>query len=182
MSSEGYSILQPLLDTTIYESDPECQTKVNNRRDTLSSHRIESCLRKSWFILSIGALLVVYVTLANTRSALSTIKVLPPSDPMQSTTEDADNASLAVPEGFLVWSPQCKIANLDPMTKDVMHLYHRQKTISCAPRSPLTSVEWNNGTQVFDLQIVHSARTTYHFHEGLCQYQEINRKSENHIR
>lgn len=95
-----------------------------------------------------------------------------------------DNSSLLlVPNGYLVWSPQCKIASLNPMATDVRKLYHREKAISCSTKQPLTSVEWNPETKKYYLTVIESAKKPYHLSAAdQCEYQEITRKSENHIR
>lgn len=94
------------------------------------------------------------------------------------------NASLIqVPKGYLVWSPKCKIASLDPMASDVMRLYHREKALSCSSKAALTSVDWNPETRKYYLKVSDSARSHYHLSVAdRCTYQELTRKSENQIR
>lgn len=82
-----------------------------------------------------------------------------------------------------MWSPQCKIASLDPMAADVMKLYHREKAIACTTKPPLTSVQWNPVTQKYNLKVVEEARGSYRIKSGdKCVCQEVTRKSENKIR
>lgn len=89
-----------------------------------------------------------------------------------------------MPKGYLVWSPQCKIASLDPRAADVMKLYHREKAISCTTKPPLTSVEWNGATQKYYLKVVGEATKNYRFHPSSdqCVCQMVTRKTENKIR
>lgn len=108
----------------------------------------------------------------------------PPPPANVSLVSDA-NSSLThlVPKGYLVYSGNCKIASLDPMARDVMKLYHREKALSCATKDPLTSVEWSAETNKYYLTINEAARKAYHLSAtDRCTFQEITRKSENQIR
>lgn len=120
---------------------------------------------------------------AQTNSVLNH-SVSTTSTPPITTASPHTNASLIqVPKGYLVWSPKCKIASLDPMASDVMRLYHREKALSCSSKAALTSVEWNSETRKYYLKVSDSARSHYHLSAAdRCTYQELTRKSENQIR
>lgn len=99
------------------------------------------------------------------------------------TVSPADtNASVPVPQGYLVWSNSCKIASLNPMAADVMKLYYREKPISCSSKVPLTNVFWDAQKQKYYLRVVKEAQKAYSFRsESSCVCKEVVRKSENQI-
>lgn len=97
------------------------------------------------------------------------------------------NNLLAVPNGYLVWSPQCKIRSLDPRAKVVMALFHRQKSLTCAVKGvPLTTLEWSPNSQRHYLRVVAEAKEAHGYYrsgsDGYCVYEEVSRKSENQIK
>lgn len=129
------------------------------------------------------------VTSTATENGLNSSSIKPVvSTSVSSSIDNTLNDSLTVPEGYLVWSPQCKIASLDPMAKDVMRLYHREKPISCSKGPSLTKIEWNPSTQRYYLLVVAEAKKAYHYYnsntgsDGYCTYEEVSRKTENKIR
>lgn len=126
-------------------------------------------------------------TTTTTVNSLNSSSIKPVVSTSTSTSSDNANVlndSLTVPEGYLVWSPQCKIASLDPMAKDVMRLYHREKPISCTKGPSLTKMEWNPITQRYYLVVVAEAKKAHHYYnsDGFCTYEEVSRKTENKIR
>ncbi|XP_040154412.1 uncharacterized protein LOC120895280 isoform X1 [Anopheles arabiensis] len=46
-----------------------------------------------------------------------------------------------VPKGFIVWGPGCQIMDLNPVAKDVMRLFSKERFVPCSPKQPLTSIE-----------------------------------------
>lgn len=149
--------------------------------------RNKTCGRNPILIICLFSFLLIYLKIARIdrpgpmfslnldRTALSA----------EISTIRNTNASLtpAVPEGYLVWSPQCKIKGLDPFAPDVMKLYHQEKPLSCATKDPLTTVQWNAEQTKYYLTVNEAVRRT----NGTstvdhCTFREITRKSENYIR
>lgn len=62
-----------------------------------------------------------------------------PSTFPSTTTSNA--TTNAVPKGFLVWGPGCKILDLDPLADDVMRLFHKEHFVPCSAKKPLTTIE-----------------------------------------
>lgn len=132
---------------------------------------------KEWFSVTLITFLIVYL-IFSTRSPVKL------HHPWQSTSKSAVTWNIqgkSIPEGFLVWSNQCMIVSLDPFAKDVLKLYHRRVPISCGPNTSLTTVEWSPEDKKYRLMVADTARTTYQFQEGHCQYQEVIRSSEDSI-
>ncbi|KAG8331503.1 hypothetical protein J6590_039849 [Homalodisca vitripennis] len=74
-------------------------------------------------------------------------------------------------EGYLVWSPSCRIPDLDPWHESIRHLIHREEPMVCSELPPLTRVTGHT------LQLIHANAHLYggenSFH---CCYQEITRR------
>uniref|UniRef100_A0A182SRR1 Uncharacterized protein n=1 Tax=Anopheles maculatus TaxID=74869 RepID=A0A182SRR1_9DIPT len=58
------------------------------------------------------------------------------------TTEPTDPYA-PVPKGFIVWGPGCQIMDLNPVAKDVMRLFSKERFVPCSPKQPLTTIEQN---------------------------------------
>lgn len=80
-----------------------------------------------------------------------------------------------VPPGFLVYSPGCQMPALNPLAKDVMHLFFKQKYESCSNVKPLTSIRMNWSNKTASLVIEPSRRDLSVYMNALCCYQEIKR-------
>lgn len=78
---------------------------------------------------------------------------------------------ITVPDGYLVFNPQCKMPSLDPHAKDVMRLFRQEKYESCTKTKPFTSIEMNwdtaEATLVLDAKAIAKNMS--------CCYQEIER-------
>lgn len=101
------------------------------------------------------------------------------------TTEEAApyNATLlTVPAGYLVYSKDCKIVSLDPMAKDVMRLFSREKNLTCSTKPPFTTVERQNGTGRFLLKVVDVAKKKRSYRLDKCSVRMVTRMTENQIR
>ncbi|XP_053666862.1 uncharacterized protein LOC128715963 [Anopheles marshallii] len=57
------------------------------------------------------------------------------------TTTEPPDPSAPVPKGFIVWGPGCQIMDLNPVAKDVMRLFSKERFVPCSPKQPLTTIE-----------------------------------------
>ncbi|XP_058462959.1 uncharacterized protein LOC131437554 isoform X2 [Malaya genurostris] len=147
-----------------------------NRRETKSTNQ-EKCGRIRLGVLVILVFITFYLS-------LSTIDIRPMVHQMVVTIPDDDEnlPGPRVPKGFLVWSPECKILDLDPLADDVMRLFHKERFVPCSPKQPLTSIE-----QTFENDTVllrfHRDRITSHLPHYMksidCCYQSIERSGVN---
>uniref|UniRef100_A0A182Y378 Uncharacterized protein n=1 Tax=Anopheles stephensi TaxID=30069 RepID=A0A182Y378_ANOST len=64
------------------------------------------------------------------------------SVPTNLTAEPTDPYA-PVPKGFIVWGPGCQIMDLNPVAKDVMRLFSKERFVPCSPKQPLTTIEQN---------------------------------------
>lgn len=189
---ENYSILTPLLNSG---SDEESQTKLPVVTNDNLHTPLSTKSRVKWLIWSLCGISVLYTVFLGSQIDLPySIQIVRKGTKEQEvlqeinlnttttgrifTVHDAVTDRHAVPDGYLVWSPNCKIPNPDPMVKEVMKFYHREKGVSCSLDSPLTTVDWDPLADRFILKVVNEARQTYHFQKGHCQYQKIIREGE----
>jgi hypothetical protein len=140
---------------------------------------------RKWFaIISISSLIIIFTLLflnenitENINENLSEIFIKP-------SKEIFESKSTSVPNGYLVWNPQCKIPDLNPFAKDVMKLFEAEKYKSCSSIPPLTSIEQDFKKNIVRV-IFHDKFVTKYLVSGQhfieCCYQEITRKSENKI-
>lgn len=67
---------------------------------------------------------------------------------------------------------------LDPLAKDVMHLFTQEKYEACSSSKPLTSIRYNWTTNVVELVLDQKLKTSKIYTKTKCCYQEINRSGE----
>lgn len=81
-----------------------------------------------------------------------------------------------VPNGYLVWNPGCEMPALEPLAKDVMRLFHREKYEHCSKTPPLTAVHMNWTASTATLSISQPTAVWYKSAKNVsCCYQEIRR-------
>lgn len=80
-----------------------------------------------------------------------------------------------VPNGFLVWNPGCEMPSLEPLAKDVMRLFHREKYEHCSKTPPLTTVQMNWTASTATLAINQNVVWYKAAKNVSCCYQEIRR-------
>ncbi|XP_030372259.1 uncharacterized protein LOC115622456 isoform X2 [Scaptodrosophila lebanonensis] len=84
--------------------------------------------------------------------------------------------------GFLVWSDQCKISNLDPYKPEVMRHFKRSKYKPCSTRKPLTNVGFDEATKRYVLSINGRALDSYDIDGSLrCCWMGIERQNETNV-
>uniref|UniRef100_A0A182J4D0 Uncharacterized protein n=1 Tax=Anopheles atroparvus TaxID=41427 RepID=A0A182J4D0_ANOAO len=95
-----------------------------------------------------------------------------------SATAHPTDPNAPVPKGFLVWGPGCQIMDLDPLAKDVMRLFSKERFAPCSPKQPLTTIEQNfdNDTVLvrFHRELIESYMPHYMRYLRCC-YQSIER-------
>ncbi|XP_058836492.1 uncharacterized protein LOC131693036 isoform X2 [Topomyia yanbarensis] len=182
MKSTNETDWEPLLETVgrgsarLQPGGTTAPTCTTNRRETKSLTQ-EKCGR-----IRLGVLVVlVFITF---YLSLSTIDIRPMVHQMvvNIPEDDEDLPGPRVPKGFLVWSPECKMLDLDPLAEDVMRLFHKERFEPCSPKQPLTSIE-----QTFENDTVllrfHRDRVTSHLPHYMkfidCCYQSIERSGIN---
>ncbi|XP_062540415.1 uncharacterized protein LOC134208663 isoform X2 [Armigeres subalbatus] len=91
----------------------------------------------------------------------------------------------AVPKGFIVWGPGCKILDLDPLADDVMRLFRKEQFVPCSTKHPLTSIEQQTSSHGNDTVVLrfHRDRIASHLPHYMkyieCCYQSIERSGIN---
>uniref|UniRef100_A0A182Q8B6 Uncharacterized protein n=1 Tax=Anopheles farauti TaxID=69004 RepID=A0A182Q8B6_9DIPT len=83
-----------------------------------------------------------------------------------------------VPKGFIVWGPGCQIVDLDPVAKDVMRLFSKERFVPCSPKQPLTTIEQNFDNDTVLVRFHRDQMEAYlpHFMRYVrCCYQSIER-------
>lgn len=106
---------------------------------------------------------------------------LPPSANTDRNVTNNATPLLTVPKGYLVWSPQCKMVNLNYMAKDVMSLVERLKPAVCSDRPPLTRVKWRDNGEKAIIEIDVAAKSRYYSGAIYCKAQQVLRKTEGEI-
>ncbi|KXJ82091.1 hypothetical protein RP20_CCG015692 [Aedes albopictus] len=105
-----------------------------------------------------------------------------------STTPTSNATTNAVPKGFLVWGPGCKILDLDPLADDVMRLFHKEQFVPCSTKHPLTTIDQasassavaTNDTVVLRFHRDRIASHLPHYMKYIeCCYQSIERSGIN---
>uniref|UniRef100_A0A4Y0BJ70 Uncharacterized protein n=1 Tax=Anopheles funestus TaxID=62324 RepID=A0A4Y0BJ70_ANOFN len=93
------------------------------------------------------------------------------------TTEPLD-PSAPVPKGFIVWGPGCQIMDLNPVAKDVMRLFSKERFVPCSPKQPLTTIEQNFDNDTVLVRFHHDRMDAFmpHYMRYVrCCYQSIER-------
>lgn len=111
----------------------------------------------------------IFIDEFDTTTGMSTITQ--PS--ITSTTSVFINKT--VPNGYLVWSPGCEMPALNPLAKDVMHIFHREKYETCSKTAPLTSIQMNWTTSTATLLVNKNVVWYKAAKDVSCCYQEIRR-------
>ncbi|KAG5678026.1 hypothetical protein PVAND_007734 [Polypedilum vanderplanki] len=87
-----------------------------------------------------------------------------------------------VPPGYLVYSPQCKMLSLDPLSSDVMRLFSKEEFEPCSKKNPLTSIEQNFEKDTAKLIYHRGLKSKYLSSDQNqidCCFQEITRGGSN---
>lgn len=95
------------------------------------------------------------------------------STPITSTTRIFINQT--VPNGYLVWNPGCEMPALEPLAKDVMRLFHREKYEHCSKTLPLTTIQMNRTASTATLSLNPNTVWYKAAKNVSCCYQEIRR-------
>ncbi|XP_058064079.1 uncharacterized protein LOC131213856 isoform X1 [Anopheles bellator] len=98
--------------------------------------------------------------------------------PWATTTTGPHDPRAPVPKGFLVWGPGCQIMDLDPLAKDVMRLFSKERFVPCSPKQPLTTIEqhFENDTVLVRFHPERMESYMPHFMRYVrCCYQSIER-------
>lgn len=80
-----------------------------------------------------------------------------------------------MPNGYLVWNPGCEMPSLEPLAKDVMRLFHREKYEHCSKTPPLTTVQMNWTASTATLSVNQNVVWYKAAKNVSCCYQEIRR-------
>lgn len=118
-------------------------------------------------------------TTSELKSTSTTTKTLTTSStsllPNATSTTQRVVIDEIVPPGFLVYSPGCQMPALNPLAKDVMHLFFKEKYETCSNVKPLTTIrmDWSNKTAY--LVIEPSRKELSAYRGALCCYQDIKR-------
>lgn len=126
------------------------------------------------------------ITLTSTSSSLTSSTPTPITSPPTSPPPPSSSSSVwtsktpnfinhTVPNGYLVSSPGCKMPALDPLAKDVMRLFHREKYESCSTSEPLTSIQMNWTASTATLTLNQNVVWYKSAKNVSCCYQEIRR-------
>lgn len=80
--------------------------------------------------------------------------------------------------GYLIWTPQCKIIDLDPFAPDIMEYFTKENYTPCSDLEPLTSIEQNFRENTAKL-VLHFDRKSQFLSLNQtklnCSYQEVQR-------
>lgn len=127
-------------------------------------------------------------TLAPTKTLIPmTVATSTKSKPKQSkaTTSQSRQATTTslyanetLPDGYLVYSPDCHIRALDPFAEDVMELYNKEDTVLCQLSEPITKIQYNWSKLTADLVLNTELGASGAYADITCCYQEINRSGE----
>lgn len=119
--------------------------------------------------------LIYFSFIPNLRNIYPHVVVEVPAD-------DLDLPGPKTPNGFLVWSPQCKIQEFNPLATEVMELFIKQEYETCEKQPPLTSIEQDFENNSVKLVFHQNEIPNYlnFWHKNLhCCYQNIYRSGEN---
>ncbi|XP_050073925.1 uncharacterized protein LOC126561675 isoform X2 [Anopheles maculipalpis] len=116
-------------------------TCTNNRRDGGRGGGVAGFLHQDKFgrapVFALGLLFCVTLYLYFTTTAWTDTTQMIVTIP----GDDADLPGPKVPKGFIVWGPGCQIMDLNPVAKDVMRLFSKERFVPCSPKQPLTTIE-----------------------------------------
>ncbi|KFB52975.1 AGAP006068-PC-like protein [Anopheles sinensis] len=169
------TLLEPATATTVPGKRPQKArpTCTNNRRDNRRALLAQDkCGRMPVLVGALVFCVTVYLYFTTTTWTDTTQMIVTiPAD-------DVDLPGPKVPKGFLVWGPGCQIMDLDPLAKDVMRLFTKERFEACSPKHPLTTIEQNfdNDTVLvrFHRELVESYMPHYMRYFRCC-YQSIER-------
>ncbi|XP_034109567.1 uncharacterized protein LOC117571506 isoform X1 [Drosophila albomicans] len=92
------------------------------------------------------------------------------------------NQTILLPQGYLVYSNQCRIVDLDPYKREVMRHFKRVSYKPCKQRLPLTQVRYDETTRRYVLSINSTAFEEYPVKHTLsCCYMGVERVSETNV-
>jgi hypothetical protein len=87
-----------------------------------------------------------------------------------------------VPKGYLVYSPGCRMIDLNPYEKDVMKLFTKESLMKCKEK-PLTRIHMNYETNQAVLVVNQTLAVSEYLDRGQkmidCCYQNIMRSGVN---
>ncbi|XP_063699762.1 uncharacterized protein LOC134830271 [Culicoides brevitarsis] len=125
--------------------------------------------------LVLGILFIIFLSfVTNTRQYQPQISVIIPND-------DLNLPGPTVPHGYLIYGPECKIPDIDPLAKDVMKIFHRETYKPCNSKPALTYIQqiWSNDTVFLHLNFSSVKSYVTGKNDYLeCCYQEIIRSGE----
>ncbi|KAM8709224.1 hypothetical protein ACLKA7_016092 [Drosophila subpalustris] len=92
------------------------------------------------------------------------------------------NQKILLPKGYLVYSNQCRIVDLDPYKRDVMRHFKRVSYKPCKQRLPLTQMRFDDHSRRYVLSINKTAFQSYHVENVFsCCYMGVERVSESNV-
>uniref|UniRef100_A0A1B6EWE6 Uncharacterized protein n=1 Tax=Cuerna arida TaxID=1464854 RepID=A0A1B6EWE6_9HEMI len=92
---------------------------------------------------------------------------VPETYPLDPSANQTDGSR----EGYLVWSPSCRIPDIDPWHESIRHFVSRLEPIVCSDLPPLSRVIGHT------LQLIHANSHLYGGEKSFhCCYQEITRR------
>lgn len=106
------------------------------------------------------------------------------SFPVVSTTtiDPKANQKILLPKGYLVYSNQCRIVDLDPYKRDVMRHFKRVSYKPCKQRLPLTQMRFDDHSRRYVLSVNKTAFPSYHVENVFsCCYMGVERVSESNV-
>ncbi|XP_053672941.1 uncharacterized protein LOC128723248 [Anopheles nili] len=102
----------------------------------------------------------------------------PTNTSTDATVEPPADPNAPVPKGFIVWGPGCQIMDLNPVAKDVMRLFSKERFVPCSPKQPLTTIEQNFDNDTVLVRFHRDQMEAYmpHYMRYVrCCYQSIER-------
>ncbi|KAH8365917.1 hypothetical protein KR093_007301 [Drosophila rubida] len=92
------------------------------------------------------------------------------------------NQTIILPKGYLVYSNQCRIVDLDPYKREMMRHFKRVPYRRCKKLLPLTQVRYDDTTQRYVLSINSTAFTMYVVESSLsCCYMGVKRMNDKNV-
>lgn len=83
-----------------------------------------------------------------------------------------------LPNGYVVWNPNCEIPDISPFTKEAMKLFKKEKYIPCKPKNLLyTELIKNYESKETLLTIRNEFIGKIDGNYTRCYYQQISRKN-----
>lgn len=85
------------------------------------------------------------------------------------------HVKVSVHSDYLIWTPNCKIPNIDPFAKDAMHIFKPKKYVACATHRITSVIKDANGNGVLIMNATLLEKTLKKDETLVCCYSNVSR-------